>query len=241
MLLRNISSPRTLLAASVFLSLATLSFGAVSITNGDFETVGGNTQDVFGWFDYQTGNGDLQQAVSGNPAQIPSGDNTGDYWLNLVDNSSFGYATGVYQQIGTYDAGVTSYEITFDVGCRVTDSPFNVMNLYLYTGTATGADGSTPADLLSAISYSGAAEDYYTITSPGSGNIATITVTFDVTGAELLDGDLIWIAFASTDDAPGSQQGLIDNVSIAAIPEPGTFAFVAGVFGIAAIACRRKA
>ncbi|WP_269523112.1 right-handed parallel beta-helix repeat-containing protein [Coraliomargarita parva] len=181
---------------------------AVSITGGDFEADSG--QDVADWFDFSSGNGDLHQDENGNPSAIPQ-DSDGSYWLNLVDSSSFTQATGVYQQIGTHDAGVTRYDVTMEVGMR-SDAPFNRAELQLYSGSATGADGTPPSSLggLTLV-------DSVLLSQPAGNAPVSASVTVSLDAASVPTGETLWLALASTDDASsGAQQGLFDDISILA-------------------------
>ncbi len=215
---------------------------AVVITNGDFETVGSDIQDVSGWLDFtygsdnggsSTGKGDLQQGDSnGSIPSAPSGSN----WLNIVDNNSFGVTTGVYQQIGTYEAGVTSYDVSFIMGLR-DDAAFNEIELSLFKGTSgTAADGTTPID--AGLTIVGSS---HTISFTGGPAPATASDSKNFLTTGLSDGDTLWLVLASTDNATGStQQGLIDNISIAAIPEASSLILLGlGLVGLVAFRRRR--
>lgn len=205
------------------------------VMNGNFETIGSNVQDVFGWFDYVSGNGDLQQLDTASAANPD--DTDGSYWLNLVDNSTFtGGPRGVYQQIGTHDAGVTGYTVTLTLGQR-TDFAFNEFHLHLYSGSAAGADGTAPGILGLTL-----VDSVLNIGGPSGGAGSTETVFFQLDAASLGVGTTLWLALESTADNPSStsQQGLIDDISISAIPEPSACAFLAGGLGSFVVLRQRR-
>jgi hypothetical protein len=215
---------------------------AISLTNADFESgtdgITAAYQNVTGWFDYASGNGDLQQIDIGNAA-VPDAP-SGSYWLNLVDNINFAYTTGVYQSFGTHDAGISSYQLNFTIGQRSDTAGFGNILVSLYSGTATGADG-TPITSLATLNLA----DSTTIL--GSTYFATTTtkgtqdLQFSLDASGIGTGATLWIAFAAIDDntnVSASQQALIDDIGITAIPEPS--AALLGGIGMLFLLRRRR-
>ena len=127
------------------------------ITNGDFEddlgsTVGSGvsdyTQTVSSWFE---ANGEirgdlLQWEGSGN--MVPDAD--GEVWglLNVSNLSQTPSNTSVafYQAIGTNEANFDVC-VSLDVGVRGGTLPFAKVDVNLYSGNVTGADGSSLSGL----------------------------------------------------------------------------------------------
>ncbi len=222
----------TLIAAG--LSAGSAHAAITGFTNADFEA-GVGSQNIPGWFDFQSGNGDLVQSDA--PAPVPD-DADGNGWLNIVDSPTVA-GTGAYQAFGTREATDLAYTFDFNVAER-SDADFNdlIISLYYDAGTATPADGTTPlaAGLLLADS------------TPYDFNIgvdgpATGTASITLSAASVGVGDTVYLAFASVDDqaTPGSQQALIDDVTVTAvIPEPASLALV-GLGGLCLLGRRRGA
>jgi hypothetical protein len=223
---------------SAIAASASLAPAAVTITNGTFEELAGDNQNVPSWFDYKTGTnsgGDLIQPVAGPVGDVPAP--TGTYWLNIVDNTNFDQARGVYQQIGTHDAGVTGYNITLTIGDRAS-TLFTQTDLVLFKGTGlTAADNVTPtvAGLTLVDSF------YFGDFNDGSIVAATAgrSINLGVTG--LSTGDTLWLAFQSRDTNADTvaTQALFDDVVISAIPEPSA-ALLGGLGLLGLLASRRR-
>jgi len=249
---RHLSGKFSALLAGCVLGGGSL-FGAVSVTNGDFEATTTDVQDVPSWFDYADPNdgtgdqakGDLVQGV--NNADIPDDTVNGGSgnWLNIVDKSGSNWGTndrGVYQNIGTYDSGTTGYDIGLTIGQR-SDADFLGFDILLYTGSGTGADGSTPDDLGLTLLDSefigplAGGGDSANVSSP-----VTDTRTITLSSGSLTDGDSIWLAFAfggTTGSSTDTTQHLIDNVSATAIPEPSLVGLFAGLAATLCLVRRR--
>ena len=225
----------TLLAAG--LSAGSAHAAITGFTNADFEDGIGN-QNIPGWFDFQSGNGDLVQSDA--PAAVPD-DPNGSGWLNIVDSGGVD-GTGAYQAFGTRDATDLAYTFNFNVAER-SDADFNDLIISLYydgSGTATPADGTTPAAAGLLLADSRPFDFNVGVDGPATGT-ASITLNASTVGV----GDTVYLAFASVDQIPsgtvGSQQALIDDVTVTAVvPEPASLALV-GLGGLCLLGRRRGA
>lgn len=237
---------RNALGAALWACVAGNASAAITaLTNADFEDPGPPVvdQDVPGWFDYASGNGDVIQTEDANAtaeANVPKNTIEADKgWLNLVDNIGLSNVTGVYQSFGTHDAGITSYQVDFTVGQRSDTEGFDDVIVEIYYGSATGANGTPITSLgLSLLgSYTITGSDYFA--TPTTKGTAFESLSFDATA--LADGDMLWLSFREDDDdlaGGGSQQSLIDDVSVTAIPEPSVA--LLGVLGLTFLLRRRR-
>jgi hypothetical protein len=228
--------------ASAILTSMPLSAAITALSNADFEAGTDGTvdyQSVTGWFDFASANGDLQQRDNIADPDIPE-DTNGSYWLNLVDNVTFVGTRGVYQSFGTHDPGIDSYQVSFTIGQRSDTAGFGNVLVSLYYGSATGADG-TPITSLPTLNLADS------VTIQGIDHFATLTtkgtkdLQFSLDAAGIATGATLWIAFAAIDDntnVSASQQSLIDDISITAIPEPR--AVLLGGLGLLALLRRRR-
>lgn len=222
------------------------------ITNGDFEadlgsTVGSGisnfTQTTSGWFEKNgSTRGDALQ-WEGATAAVPA-DVDGEVWglLNISTNSqSPANSNGAfYQSIGTNEDNFDVY-VDITVGKR-SDLAFTEVELNLYSGNVTGADGSSLAGLGATLL------DTHTITLAdfSSGNFVVETITLsDInlnTGVSGVAGQTLWLEIAAVN--PGgfnpSNQALVDDISVSAIPEPSSFALLSGCLALTSIMLRRR-
>ena len=220
------------------------------ITNGNFESDLGSavgsgianfTQSASGWFEKNgTTKGDALQWDVGNTS-IPDSAN-GEVWgLLNVSTSTQTPANSpgaFYQAIGTNEANFDVY-VSLDLGIR-NNLPFTTLDVNLYSGNVTGADGSSLSGLGATLL------DSYRITNSifGSGGSVPETVTLSNlnlnTGTSGVAGQTLWLEIAAV--YPGfqnaSNQALIDNVSV--IPEPNTYALIAGCLALTSIMLRRR-
>jgi hypothetical protein len=223
------------------------------ITNGGFEadlgsTVGSGvanfTQSTSGWFEKNgTTKGDaLQWDGSGN-ATIPDSAN-GEVWgllnVSTITQTPASSPGAFYQAIGTNEANFDVY-VSLDLGIR-DNLPFTTVNVNIWSGNVTGADGSS-LDGLGATLL-----DTVTITDSifSSGGTVPETVTLSNlnlnTGISGVAGQTLWLELAAVN--PGgidpSNQALIDNISVSAIPEPSAYGLIAGCLALTSIMLRRR-
>ena len=225
------------------------------IDNSDFETDLGSTvgsdvanfaQSASGWFEANgTTRGDAIQ-WDGAPASTPiPADVDGEVWglLNVSNLSQTpSNAPGAfYQAIGTNEANFDVY-VSLDVGVRGGTLPFATVNVNLYSGNVTGADGSSLSGLGATLL------DTYQITdsvfSAGS-TVADAVTLSDInlnTGNLGIAGQTLWLEFTVVNlgnfDQPN--QALIDDISVSAIPEASVYGLIAGCLALTSIMLRRR-
>jgi len=206
--------------------LLSAALDTIPITNGDFEadlgsTVGSGvsdyTQTVSSWFE---ANGEirgdlLQWEGSGN--MVPDAD--GEVWglLNVSNLSQTPSNTSgaFYQAIGTNEANFDVY-VSLDVGVRGGTLPFAKVDVNLYSGNVTGADGSSLSGLGATLL------DTYQITdsvfSAGSTVADAVTVSNIKlnTGTNGIAGQTLWLEFTVENLGNFNQpnQALIDDISV---------------------------
>jgi len=233
------------------------------ISNGDFEAqlgtdvgtggtgVSGNANfdpRVDDWFDKNgevAGDGDFVQWEGAN-SNIPA-DVNGEVWGGVGADAGQdpGFPGALYQDIGTFDANL-ELTISFTAGDR-SNKFFPDVTVSLYSGSVSGADGTDLASLSVTLL------DSTTVTSAslwandaadGSVSPQTAPVSLNLnTGTSGVSGDTLWLEFRyagplAASDIPGDYQALIDDVSV--VPEPSTFALMAGVLTLGLVLLRRR-
>lgn len=196
------------------------------VSNGNFEadlgvTVGTNiayfTQSVSGWFEKNgTTRGDaLQWDLA--PASTPIPDDVdGEVWglLNVSNlNQSPSNSPGAfYQSIGTNSDDLDVY-VSLDVGVRGGSLPFANVNINLYSGNVTGADGSSLSGLGATLLDTYTITDSIFTTAPQSVALSAINLN---TGTNGVDGETLWLEFTVQNlggfDQPN--QALIDDIVV---------------------------
>ncbi|WP_227021204.1 PEP-CTERM sorting domain-containing protein [Oceaniferula marina] len=232
-------------------SLAGAALSVTPITNGDFETDLGSTvgsgianftQSASDWFEKNgTTKGDALQWDVGN-ATIPDSAN-GEVWgllnVSTIAQTPASSPGAFYQAIGTNEANFDVY-VSLDLGIR-DNLPFTTVNVNLWSGNVTGADGSSLSGLGATLLDTVTIDD--SIFSSGGTVPETVTLSnLNLnTGTSGVAGQTLWLELAAVN--PGgidpSNQALVDNVSVSAIPEPSSTALL-GLGGLALILRRRK-
>jgi len=211
---------------SVCVAFGLLGFAASAsanlVTNGDFEddlgvTVGSGVANFYsaasGWFDKNgtsSGDGDFIQWDDAN-VNVPN-DANGEVWGGLSSNGS-AVRGAFYQAIGTY-VDTLDVTISFNVGDR-SNFDFPTLQVNLYSGNVTGADGSSLSGLGAAllassslITDSGLGFDG----TDGSTHTASVAPFILNTGTSGNPGDTLWLEITTTDALGGTHQALIDDV-----------------------------
>jgi hypothetical protein len=210
---------------------------ALVVNNGNFETgASDNATDINGWFDYDAGNFWEQ-------AWLESGDTPDDYGaaLALAGGGFLGNAWA-YQGIGTAD-GATSLQVTFDYG-SFQDAGNNrdlgvYWEVYAVTGSFTPGQNSDIAASGEATLLDTQFASSLQVAPGAKAGITTVTLDLSTAGASQL---YLRVANYSPTNNTGDNGYLwVDNVSIAAVPEPGTVAMLIAGACTLAFFRRRKA
>jgi hypothetical protein len=234
--------------AALLATAATSASAALSVTNGDFETGGGNhINNVTGWFDKTTGAGFWEGAWQTNTGGVtPNGSNVIVFSSFEADN--FGMPTAnandgsyLYQSIGTAD-GATSLQVNFDFGSPNDDNAGGrqlgvTVGIYAWDGVGafTAADD---VDVRGGAGITLLDSESFTLTSSGvDGQISSVSSTLTLSGA---GSQVLFLRFNGYTAGGTESWPVMDNVAITAVPEPGSFAALAGGIAVAAVALRRR-
>jgi hypothetical protein len=250
---------KTLLAAlGAFMIAGTASAaiitGSITVPDMEEDTTGGSfsgdggTQyrEIAGWFErYDDGTGGNSTPNSREVAQDGAGTSAptataGTHWAALYPSGTTYSEVYIYTLLGNWEAGnPLQYNVGFDLGDR-SNLTFGNLAVELVATTAgfTGADGS---DLTAAPGYS-VLDSTATFTDAdftgSTSNPRTITgITDSLFATGVADGQDLWIRVAATGDGTAS---MIDNLSVTAIPEPGTLALFGLALGALAVIRRRR-
>ncbi len=211
-------------------SIAASSFAQAAIVNGGFEAPGtggfdnvlyGVGDDIGGW----TVTGSSSNAVfllktTYSEPGIVFNSHSGDYAVDLTGSGNTGPSDGIYQNVATTNG--TTYKLTFWVG-----------------NAAGNGSGNTPYYLLDSsagltIGLTGAGPFTNSDSTPGGINWKEFSYTFTASGPSTK------IAFLNN-TAPSDNYLGLDDVSIAAVPEPSTWAMmILGFAGVGFMAYRRR-
>lgn len=226
--------------------LAPCAFGAVTVTNGDFETGGGdNIDNVTSWSDPSNGTF-WQGSWQTNAGFItPNGTNVivlGSYESGAVQNTASADANAgnyLYQSIGTAE-GAPTISVQFDWGAPNDDPGGRQLGLTVGIYAYDGLGGFTPGDNTDVRGAGGITflgSQSFTLTSTGvDGLIGTALASIDVSGAGSQE---LFLRFNNY--RPGNTESwtVLDNVSAMAVPEPSVA--LLGGLGLLGLLRRRRA
>ncbi|MBB5350059.1 hypothetical protein HNR46_000280 [Haloferula luteola] len=209
-------------------------YGALTLTNGDFNAAGDNQDDVTSWFD--TSNGTFWQGSwqSNNAGQTPNGTGIvilGSYESGGIQNTTSAdplVGNWIYQSIGTADPGTTQLTVNFDFG-QPDDDPGGrtlgiTVAIYSYDGsgsftpdenaslyTASLDSGTTGITLLDSSSFS------FGPTTSADDMISSYEATLDLSSA---GSQQLFLSFNNYRPANTDSWSVIDNIAITPVPEP---------------------
>lgn len=192
------------------LGISSASFGAILITNGDFETGPSYPSAPTGWT--TAGITGITTVTAGTAAwdTLPNGATSG------TDKAAFFSNSSLLRQanIGTFQTG-TQYQLSFQYG-----DPKTINNAFTLSYNVFGFDGSVHGFLAGALTPA----DF----TPGNWKTKTVSAT----AVAALNGMPIYVDFSI---GSGSQP-YIDNVSFQAVPEPTSL----GLAGAGALLMARR-
>lgn len=252
----SVTSRTTLTVAMAVVTTAAshhASAGVLSVTNGDFEAGttpnGSNLWDITDWYEalnVNGGSGTTEQLLSeATSSNIPADAGDDQFWGHLTARGEFSgdFYSGIYQQVGVYETGDSlDYRLDALLGDR-SNAVFGTLKIEFYavspTDTGSGeADGTRLAAAFDSEML--LASD--TPASPDGGSstlVQSYSEVFDLAGiTSPAIGDEIWLRIYQNSHTE-NVQALIDDVTLAAVPEPGAMALVAAG-GVLAFGRRRK-
>jgi hypothetical protein len=231
---------------------APTAFGALTLTNGNFETGGGATiDDVTGWLDPSNGTYWQGTWVTNITGISPNNTNVavlGSYESGAIRNTaSADVRSGnhLYQAIGTKGLGDTELQVNFDFGQPDDDTGGRRLGvtvaIYAYNGTGTFVAGNS-ANLFTASNTVGSGVSLLDYESFQFGPTTTLDqamvakqATLDITGA---GSQTLYLSFNNYRPAATESWSVLDNVTITAIPEPS--AALLGGLGLLVMLRRRR-
>jgi hypothetical protein len=231
---------------------APTAFGALTLTNGNFETGGGATiDDVTGWLDPSNGTywqGTWVTNITGispndtNVVVLGSFESGGTQGAASAD-ARFG--NHLYQAIGTKAIGDTTLEVDFQYG-QPDDDPGGrqlgvTVAIYGYDGIGTFV-AANDTNLYTASQTVGSGvtlldfESFqFGTTTTADQALVAAQAALDITGA---GSQMLYLSFNNYRPANTQSWSVIDNVSITAIPEPS--AALLGGLGMLVMLRRRR-
>lgn len=225
---------------------ATAAHAAITVTNGNFETgTGNNLDDVSGWFD--NSNGTFWQGTwpTNNTAISPNDTGVvvlGSYESGAVQNTASAnplVGNYLYQSIGTVGLGETGLNVNFDFGAPDDDGGGRTLGITVAVYAYDGLGGFTADNNTSLVGASGVTlldSESFTLASTGvDGLIASYLAALDVSGAGTQE---LFLSFNNYRPANTESWSVLDNVTVAAIPEPS--AALLGGLGMLALIRRRR-
>lgn len=228
---------RVLVVPVLLLAGSGSSLAALAITNGSFGTANTNAVTVSGggWFESTTSTAWVEgtwvhAATSNNPALLMDGLGNGSY---------------LYQSLGTLEVGTTTILLSADF-MEKTDDGNNSVRFDLFVGNSfTGTHGT---DILGAagvthlgnITLSAALQGLSAVGGDASRANGVSIGSFDV--SSLAAGSQLWLRITDAadgiDDSGSGGDLLMDNLTLTAVPEPGSAALLG--IGLAAVTLRRR-
>ena len=225
----HLKKMKTSLLTLTALTIATTAPAAITsgIINGDFSNDGLSSGFQGGIADWtQDGNTFLEMRN----ADLSAGGDDAAAGLDAV-------GANIYQEFGLHDATNELFEISIQVGLTAsrTGSTDDLV-LQLFSG-ATGqvTDGSAlSGSLLDSVTVSALSTNGTAVT--GAGTFSGIQLS---TGAGAFSGQGLYLVIAETNRV-GNAQLMVDNVSLAAIPEVSSYALLAGLLALGSVMIRRR-
>lgn len=221
----------------------------LQITNGDFQQnvpASGNTNEVVGWFNTLPSGGASSTSWWEGTWYGPQNSPTG----SPISGSSvmgLGYYFGscwAYQGVGVNDGGLSGIKINFNVG-SFADAASNLRDMGITVGlyqasSFTGAygtdiDGAAGVNLIDSVSLD---TGYLSVNQ-----VVSESATLSLASANSTDP--LYLRFSnyspdgSTPNTGTAPWAAIDNVTLAAVPEPSTLA-LAGLGGVALLFLRNR-
>lgn len=230
-------SSRIFLVPALLLAGSGSSLAALAITNGSFGTANTNAVTVSGngWFESTTSTAWVEGtwvhgATNNDPALLMDGLGNGSY---------------LYQSLGTLEAGTTTILLSADFMQKADDGN-NSVRFDLFLGNSfIGAHGT---DIFSAggvtnlgnITLSAGLQGLTAGSGDASRSNSVAIGSFDV--SSLAAGSQLWLRITDAadgiDDSGSGGDLLMDNLSLTAVPEPGSSILLG--LGLAAAALRRR-
>ena len=255
--LPNASRAKLSLAALALIATLPAAHAALTVTNGDFETgiADESTQaTVNGWFSVTTGNFFENTWQDSRNGEVPTDSQSGftgqaaAAFSGIAGDSQPSGLNGswLYQSIGT-DATATGINVTFDWGDfgnfdgSVRDLGLTV-SVYEKTGSFTAGDntdinGAVGVTLLDSASVT-------LMASTATGTTPKLTIGQSITlSAISQSGGELFLRFNNWDAGNDAPWLMLDNVAIStvtAVPEPSTYAALAGGLALGFVAIRRR-
>ncbi len=236
-----------LLLAALGMTAAGSLSAAVAVTNGDFETGGGNNiDDVTSWFDNSNGTFWQGTWVSNNGGLTPNATNVvvlGSFESGSIQNTisaDVNVGNYLYQPIGTAD-GATSLSFSFDFGAPNDDGGGRQLGVTIGIYAFDGVGAFTAADNTDVHGAAGVSlldsQSFGLLSTGVDGLISSVSGTLSLAGA---GSQQLFLRFNNFRSANTESWPVIDNVSVSAIPEPSAFAALAGGLALGAVALRRR-
>lgn len=206
--------------------------------NAGFHTTGANLKSTHTTWNYASNEADWTITGGKAVADSVAGTGFGQTFLKSDFGSAWEGQTTLSLSVDwtTQSAGDTlEYAV---VGFKNTSTGDNLLSLnggtiIIGAGQYAVTAGDAPSFL------PGGTTDVLDTIGSGAAQSGTFTTSLNVAGTDLADYDALAIMFFSTVDGSGGQV-TVDNVSLTAIPEPGSYALLAGVTCLASAMILRR-